>query len=181
MPRLPQQDQQIVATHAAFINQVVEACHNSTALPALEPVLRTAAQSGWTQLVSTVRAILSGRRDAGLLQGLDAEDRAIVASILQGLQDPRSLPDPDAQADAALAAPGLAAMIGAAASGNPQALQIMSKMAEQMQRSGGDMARLAASLRPMINGERDPEKLSKGMSTRGEKLVLSILQELTRP
>jgi hypothetical protein len=51
-------------------------------------------------------------------------------------------------------------------------------MAEQMSQVGGDMARLAALIRPLINGERDPEKLCRGMSASAQKLVLLILEEL---
>ena len=40
------------------------------------------------------------------------------------------------------------------------------------------MSRVAAVIRPLINGERDPDRLCKGMSTQGEQLVLDILREL---
>jgi hypothetical protein len=40
------------------------------------------------------------------------------------------------------------------------------------------MARLAGSLRPLVQGERDADKLTEGMSAEGEKLVLAILEEL---
>jgi hypothetical protein len=47
-----------------------------------------------------------------------------------------------------------------------------------MQQVGGNMGKLAGRIRPMINGERNPELLCKGMSAQGEQLVLSILHEL---
>ena len=44
----------------------------------------------------------------------------------------------------------------------------------------GDMARLAGILRPLVQGERDADRLTDGMGPDGEKLVLLILQELAR-
>ncbi len=72
---------------------------------------------------------------------------------------PRPCPTRNKKADPTLAAPGLAHMIQAAGSGNVQALTLVSQMAEQMSKVGGDMARVAGAIRPMINGERDPDKL----------------------
>jgi hypothetical protein len=40
------------------------------------------------------------------------------------------------------------------------------------------MARLGGIMRRLVNGERDPDALCKGMGARGESLVLSILAEL---
>ena len=51
-------------------------------------------------------------------------------------------------------------------------------MAEQMSATGGDMAKLAAIIKKFIDGERDPEILSKGMGKQGEDLVNSIIEEL---
>jgi hypothetical protein len=53
-------------------------------------------------------------------------------------------------------------------------------MAEQMRRAGGPMARLAAVIRPLINGERDADKLCKGMNEQTRQLTLDILGELGR-
>ncbi len=97
---------------------------------------------------------------------------------MRGLQNSATLPDPSAKPDATLAAPGLAGMIQAAASGNVEALTLISNMAEQMSKAGGPMARLAAVIRPLINGERDPNKLCKGVNSQTEKIILDILDEL---
>jgi hypothetical protein len=40
------------------------------------------------------------------------------------------------------------------------------------------MSRLAAVIRPLINGERDPDILCARLDTRGRQLVLQILDEL---
>ena len=73
-----------------------------------------------------------------------------------------------------------AAMIMAASRGNVQALTLVSNMAEQMSRAGGPLARLAAVVRPLINGERDPDVLCKGMNSQTEKLVMDILADIRK-
>ncbi|MEW8246194.1 MAG: hypothetical protein AB2768_09215, partial [Candidatus Thiodiazotropha endolucinida] len=80
--------------------------------------------------------------------------------------------------DPAMAAPGLASMIHAAGSGNAQALQIIAEMADQMSKVDGPMARLAAVIRPLINGERDPDLLCERLDSKTEAIVLGILEEL---
>jgi hypothetical protein len=69
-------------------------------------------------------------------------------------------------------------MIHTAGRGNTQALQIIAEMADQMSKVGGSMARLAAVIRPLINGERDPDILCSRMDSNTEALVLGILAEL---
>jgi hypothetical protein len=177
---LPERHQQIITAHAAFIRQVVETCHNPQRQAELEALLQTAAESGWHDLSRAVRRIAAGQRDSNALRGLDEEDRVIAEAIMRGLQNPATLPDPNARPDPALAAPGLAAMIMAASRGNVQALTLVSSMAEQMSRAGGPLARLAAVVRPLINGERDPHVLCKGMNSQTEKLVLDILADIRK-
>jgi hypothetical protein len=176
----PDKTQQIIATHAAFIRQVVELSGRGERDRDLQRLLDSAAENGWHRLVRCLREILNGQREVRALDGLDAEDRVIAEAVLRGLQDPATLPDPAAKPDASLAAPGLAHMIHEAATGSAQALVLIGSMAEQMRKVGGDMAQLAGRIRPMVNGERDPQRLCKGMSLRGERLVLDILDELAR-
>lgn len=178
MSIIPNHQEQILAVHGPFVRQVVETSQIVGREQDLETLLSTAQQNGWQALVSALRRILAGRRDNSVLHGLDEEDRVIAETVMRGLQDPTTLPKPDTKPDPTMAAPGLAGMIQAAGSGNVQALQLIANMAEQMSKAGGDMARLAAVIRPLINGERDPDKLCKGMSAQGEQLVLGILAEL---
>jgi len=180
MPELPDKTQQIIEAHANLIHRVVMACHNRELVREIEPVLKMSAENGWTELVAAIRQVLSGRRDVGVLQGLDEEDTVIVEAILRGIQNPSTLPDPSAKPDPAMAAPGLASMIRAAASGDHEALLLVAHMADQMSKVGGDMARIAAVIRPLINGERDADKLCKGMSAHAKQLVLLILEELAK-
>ncbi len=176
--QIPDRDHQIVQAHAAFICQAVEFIQQPGAESQLDALLNAAAQNGWNALAAAVRLFAAGRRDLNLIAGLDQEDRVVAEAILRGLQDPDTLPDPNQKADPSLAAPGLAGMIHAAGTGNVQALTLISQMAEQMSKVGGDMGRVAAVIRPLINGERDPDKLCDRLDTRGRQLVLQILDEL---
>ena len=178
MARLPDRHQQIITVHAAFIREVVELSQKPGHRDDLEGVLQAAVDNGWAELVTALRTILSGKRDRSVLLGLDEEDTVIAEAILRGLQNPAELPPVKAKADPSMAAPGLAGIIREAATGNVEALRAVSNMAEQMRRAGGQMARLASVVRPLINGERDPDKLCRGMSTQTEQLILGILEEL---
>jgi len=180
MPTLPDREQQIITAHAAFICKVVECSQNEGNRAEYEAVLQMALENGWDRLVSAIRQIVAGQRDLHAIAGLDHEDRVIAEAIMRGLQNPATLPDPNARPDPALAAPGLAAMILAAGRGDVQALTLISNMAEQMSRAGGPMARLASTIRPMINGEREPEVLCKEVDDKTEQVVLGILAELKK-
>ncbi len=177
---IPEREQQIRMAHATLIHQVVLACHNSDLRTELESVLEVATQQGWADLVKVIRIIVAGSRDAALLNGLDEEDEVITRSILTGLQDPATLPDPNQQGDATQAAPGLAQMIQAASHGDAQALQAVSQMAEQMMQAPGDMAQLGGNMKRLIDGERDADVLCKGMGTSGEQLMLNLIEELNK-
>lgn len=180
MADLPEKDQQVIDAHTGLIHRVVIACQNADKVPDLDDILKQAEQNGWLQLVVAIRKILAGSRDHAILKSLDEEDQIIILSILRGLQNPETLPPLGEGVDGAMAAPGIAAMIRGARTGNVETLQLLGTMAEQMMKAGGDMARLAAIIRPLVLGERDAEKLTKGMGTEGEKLVIAILDELTR-
>jgi hypothetical protein len=178
VPAFPDRHEQIRLVHAEFIRQAAETCRNSERRHDFETLLSTAEQNGWSQLVGALRRIAAGEQGPQVFAGLDEEDQIIADAVLRGLQDPSTLPDPKQRQDPTLAAPGLAHMIHAASTGNAQALMLIGNMAEQMSNVGGPMARLAGVIRPMINGERDPHRLTKGMDSQGEKLVLDILTEL---
>jgi len=170
--------QQIIQSHAGVIVQVVQSIANPQLMPQTEEILKVSEKNGWNDLVAIIRRIIRGERDESLLAGLDEEDQTIATAILMGIQNPATLPDPNKAADASMAAPGIAHMVYQASTGNAEALQIISQMAEQMSQAGGDMRNLGGIIRKMINGERDPKVLSKGMGTQGRQLVDSILEEL---
>lgn len=180
MPTLPEKTEQIVQAHAGLIHRVVIACQNRAMVPDLEDILKQAADNGWTDLVAAIRKVLAGQREVGAFRQLDEEDFTIVESILRGIQNPATLPDLSQQFDANMAAPGLASLIHAARGGSLEALQLIANMATQMLQAGGDMARLAGIIRPLVTGERDADKLCQGMGDQGQQLVLGILRELAK-
>jgi len=104
----------------------------------------------------------------------------IAESILHGLQDPNTLPPLETDIDSDMAAPGIAGLVHASRNGNMQALQIIGNMASQMLEAGGDMGILAGRIRPLVDGERDADKLTKNMTDKGEKLMVKILEELLK-
>lgn len=144
----------------------------------MDQALILSEQNGWGSLVAAIRKILDGSRDESLLKGLDEEDAVIAGAILQGLQDPTTLPKPDQQADATLAAPMLATLINDARRGDHNAVIMLGGMAEQMSAVGGDMANIGAILKNMIDGERDVDKLCDKVGPQGESLIVQILEEL---
>ena len=144
----------------------------------MDQALILSEQNGWGSLVAAIRRILDGSRDESLLKGLDEEDAVIAGAILQGLQDPTTLPKPDQQADATLAAPMLATLINDARRGDHNAVIMLGGMAEQMSAVGGDMANIGAILKNMIDGERDVDKLCDKVGPQGESLIVQILEEL---
>ncbi len=178
MATIPEQEEQIRLSHAVLIHQVVHACQNETAKQQLKPMLDMASQQSWHELVAAINKIVAGQRDETLLNGLDDEDKIIIKSILMGLQNPASLPDVNQQADPTMAAPGLASMINAACHGDVQALQAASFMADQMTNTQGDMRQLGGIMKKLIDGERDPDVLTKKMTANGKQLVMQLLEEL---
>lgn len=178
MARLPDAVEQVLLMHGSFIHAVVGALRDRSRLPELMQILSVAEGQGWPRLAAALRQVVDGRRDDSIKLGLDEEDRIIVDAVLRGLENPATLPPLEKKPDASAAAPGLAAMIDAAARGDAQALAALANMAEQMVRAGGDMARLGGLMRRLVNGERDAERLAKGMGALGRRLLLDILDEL---
>lgn len=180
MASLPDRDQQVIQTYAAFIHGVATACSQPQLMPQLQPMLAQAEQQGWGKLVAALRLVMAGRRDSGIYDELDDDDRIIVEAILRGIQDPATLPDPTQTVDPNAAAPGLAAMVQASANGDMAALTALANMAEQMVKAGGDMAKMGGSLRRLVNGERDVDLLTRGMSSKGRDLMAKLVAELTK-
>jgi len=177
---LPDTKEQILQSHTGLIHRVVMHCNNPGSVPDMEQVLQMAADNDWTALVSVIRDIMSGNRDESILLVLDEEDRVIAESILQGLQDPNTLPPLETDIDSDMAAPGIAGLVHASRNGNAQALQIIGNMAKQMLEAGGDMGILAGRIRPLVDGERDADKLTENMTDKGQKLMLQVLEELLK-
>lgn len=176
----PDKREQILQTHAGLILAVIQSIHNHTLRPHLEAVLKQSEQNGWGALVTVIRKIVDGNRDSRLLEGLDEEDQVIVDGILRGLQDPTTLPKPEQKVDAALAAPMLAQLINDARRGDHDAVIMLGGLAEQMSAAGGDLANLGATIKAMIDGERNIDKLCSRMGPQGESLITAIITELNQ-
>jgi hypothetical protein len=176
----PDKQEQIIRTHAGLIIGVVQSIHNADLRPQMEQALAISEQNGWDKLVAAIRKIMDGGRDESILNGLDDEDTVIASAILRGLQDPNTLPKPDEEVDATLAAPMLANLINDARRGDHNAVIMLGGMAEQMSIPGGDMAKVGAILKDMIDGERDVDKLCDKVGPQGESLIVQIIQELAK-
>lgn len=169
---------QVRQMHAPFINAMAKACQNEQERLAFEPQIKVLQQQGWDQLAVVAQRMLNGERSETLLHGLDEEDVIIISAVLDGIQNPNTLPDPNAKPKAADAAPGLASIIHAAAAGDTGALSALGVMSEQMSQTGGAMAEIAGAMRNLVNGERDLEVLSKKMRSESRDLLIAILNEL---
>ena len=174
----PEKQQQITQFHAPLIVTVVNAIKDSSMAPALEHILKASEENGWANLVKGIRRIMKGERDSSILKGMDEEDSIILDAILRGIQDPTSLPNPEQEADPSLAAPMIAQLIHDAGKGDTDALSMLRNMAEQMSNTQGDLARFSSLIKPMVDGERDSDKLCSKIGPQGESLVVSILNEL---
>lgn len=178
MATLPPAVEQVLNVHAAFLHAVVTALRDRSGLPQLMKELEAAEQAGWAKLVGALRQIIDGKRDASIKLGLDEEDTILVDAVLRGIENPATLPRINQQPDGSAAAPGLAALIDASARGDAQAMSVLANMAEQMVRAGGDMAKIGGAMRRLVGGERDADKLVRGMGPLGRELMISLLDEL---
>jgi hypothetical protein len=172
--------QQITNFHAPLIVNVVNSISDTSLRPGVEQVLKASEENGWGNLVAAIRKVLKGQRDSSILKGLDEEDQVIVDAILRGIQDPSTLPDPNQDADPTLAAPMLAQLISGASKGDSNALSMLGQMAEAMSNTQGDLARFSTLIKPLVDGERDVDKLCDKIGPQGESLVVSILNELSK-
>lgn len=174
----PEKQQQVTQIHAGLIVNIVHSLSDPSLMPGVEELLKLSAENGWEKLVTGIRKIIKGDRDSSLLKGVDEEDAIILEAILKGIQDPSSLPNPEQQADPALAAPMLAQLIHDSARGDANALTMLGTMAEQMSNTKGDLSRFSTLIKPMVDGERNVDKLCDKIGPQGESLVVAILSEL---
>jgi len=174
----PEKQQQIIQVHAALIVNIVNSLSDPSLMPAVEQVLKISEENGWTNLVAGIRKIIKGSRDSSLLKGIDEEDAIILDAILRGIQNPSTLPNPEQEADPSMAAPMLAQLIHDSGRGDTNALSMLGAMAEQMSNTKGDLAQFSTLIKPMVDGERDVDRLCDKVGPQGESLITSILSEL---
>ena len=78
--------------HLPLILACLSASGDASGAAELDPVLTQIAENGWTALVTALRQVLAGERDADLLcETLDLEDSLIIDTLLAALADPDSL------------------------------------------------------------------------------------------
>jgi hypothetical protein len=174
------QKKDIVSENAELIHRVVMAIAANEYIPDLEKILAQAESNGWTVLVGAIRKILAGERDLLQLAGLDEEDRIISSAILQGIDDPRTLPDLANVIDPAIAGPSMANMICDAASGNAMAIDAIKVVCQKMGGTRGDFQKIPAAINFMMAGERRADVLCKDLEAAGASLVQTILEELKK-
>ena len=180
MSQLDAGNKDIVRENAELIHRAVMAVAAGEYIPDLEKILTQAESNGWTSLVEATRKILAGERDLLQLTGLDEEDRIIVTAILQGIEDPSSLPDLTNVIDPAVAGPSMANMIHDAATGNSLAHDAIRTVGQKMTGTNDDFSRIPGILDTMVTGERREDVLCKGLGVAGTSLVQSILEELKK-
>lgn len=172
--------EQIRNFHAPLIVNVVNSLSDPSLRQGIEQILKASEENGWGNLVAAIRKVLNGQRDSSILKSLDEEDQIIVEAILLGIQNPGTLPDPNQEADPTIAAPMLAQLIHGASKGDADALSMLGQMAEAMSTTRGDLARFSTLIKPMVDGERNVDKLCDKIGPQGESLVVTILSELSK-
>ena len=169
---------ELLLENAGLIHRVVMHCNAPGSVPDLGQILQQAEENDWKKLVAAIRSIMSGNRDHSIVHDLDEEDTIIIESILNGIENPGSLPLVAADFHSDQAAPGIANLIYASIQGNAHSLNLIANTARQMLDAGGDFKIIAGRIRPMIEGERDLGKLTADMTEQGQKLMTEILAEL---
>ena len=138
--------EEILRDHSTLIHRVVMHCNEPGSVADLEQILQLAEENDWQKLVATIRNIMLGNRERALLHGLDEEENIIIESILNGLEDPGTLPTVSADLNSAMAAPGTTSLIHASMQSNSESLNIISNLTKQMQDSGGDYSNIVRGI-----------------------------------
>jgi hypothetical protein len=139
-----------------------------------------AGASEWANLAAALRRVVAGDRDPNqLTTGLDPIDTAIVTRALDALAGHITLDPAPAGDTEDLWAPVIAATV-AAARGDQPAADTLTPLLDDMAAST-DWANLAAALRRIIAGERDPDRLLTGLDHTDTAIAATILTQLTTP
>ena len=96
--------EEIIRDHSTLIHRVVMHCNQPGSVADLEQILQLAEENDWQKLVATIRNIMLGNRDCSLLQDLDEEEKIIIEAILNGIENPGTLPTVSADHNSAMAA-----------------------------------------------------------------------------
>lgn len=170
------------------ISGLVAAHRGDTAADqALDLVLASLEQhADWRQLVAVLRRIRAGERDATLASGLDPIDTAVVQRALDALTGTVRV-DVDAWRTGATSTPqheqgqqltALANATVAAARGDPDATNALQPLLQALA-AHPDWVTLAAALRRILAGERDPTLLDGLDHPAATDVVTLVLDQLT--
>jgi tetratricopeptide (TPR) repeat protein len=148
---------------------------------------RAAGSQDWADLAAALRRILDGDRDPDtLLTGLDPIDTAILTRALDAvtgrltLQPPQPAETPNPDPATREPWPALIAAVVAAANGDHTAAAGINPIVDDL--AGRDeWAALAAALRHIIAGQRDPHTLQTGLDPTDTAITTAVLTQLTNP
>jgi hypothetical protein len=153
---------------------------------AVDLVLASLGEHGdWRQLVAVLRRIRAGERDAALASGLDPIDTAVVQRALDALAGTVRV-DIDAWRTGATSTPrdeqaqqlaALAEATVAAARGDPDATNALQPLLQALA-AHPDWVALAAVLRRILAGERDPALLDGLDHPAATGVVTLVLNQL---
>jgi len=164
---------QIAHTHAELIRLAVAVRQDADLAPALFELFHEMEEAGWTALVKAMIDFVNG--EAVDMNALDEEDRAILAAMQRGLEDPAYLAELEQDAAQQAAAP-LAALIYAATQGEREALETMAGLRE----AADTPAAIATSeaLIAIVEGAREADALAARLPEEQARLIHSILDQL---
>lgn len=142
----------------------------------------------WQQLVAVLRRIRAGERDPALIDGLDPVDTAIARRALAALAGTVRVDADVWRAGIPATSQGgqgpqlaaLAAATVAAANGDRDAANALQPLLQALT-AHPDWAPLAAAVRRIIVGERDPALADRLGHPTAATVVTSILNQLTEP
>ena len=172
---------QIASTHLELI-QLAAYANSAEQQQQLQQLVEHMQNDGWHNLSLAMQA-QCGLKPVDLLtdspQALDEEDQAILELIHFAQKQPAAFAEFAQAAQSAqqhTAAQALAALVYAATQGEREALEALA----ELQQAADSPAALATSsaLIAMIEGERDPARLSQNLPDEQAQLIRNILLQL---
>jgi|GEM_PF-1396604 len=141
-------------------------------------------ESGFANLAGLVRLFLAGEQDQTKLQAaaanLDDTDRAIIQLAIQtaqGQADPPPSPSSREAEPQEQVVEQFISLLIAAAGGNEEAREQVQPVLDTMAEDK-NTRKLAARLEMLLEGERNPESLTRGLSENENALIRAILEKL---
>lgn len=180
MDNLSSDTKKILQENADLIHLVILALSDSKFIPQLNANLEQAEKNGWTDLVASVRKIISGVRDIAEFPDLDNEDRTVINGILKGIEDPASLPAVENSVEPDKIGTTIANYVYETNAGNKDARNNLNILSAELISGPGDLKQIASVIGLLVQGERDKQVLCGNMGHTGIAIIESILEEMTR-